>query len=176
MPTPAPDPHHIAFLRLYAEHEGAIQTFVRSLLNSRDEAAEVMQEVLIVLWQEFDRVREFRPWAFGVARNMVLRRLRANRRDRHVFNEELVRQLAEDASGMAERHATHREALAECLNKLPATQRQLTLTAYTKGTRIDELARQRGQTPMTLYKVLHRIRQALLDCVRRSLAAEGELL
>jgi RNA polymerase sigma-70 factor (ECF subfamily) len=46
------------------------------------------------------------------------------------------------------------------------------LTAYTKGTRMDNLASQRGQSPMALYKLLHRIRQALLDCVQRTLAQE----
>jgi len=145
---------------------------VRSLLASREETAEVMQEVLLVLWQKFDQVEEFRPWAFGVARNMVLRNLRARKQDRHVFDEQLVQQLADDASTLAQRHAGHREALDQCLNKLPATQRQLVLTAYTKGIRIDQLASSRGQTPMAVYKALHRIRQALLQCVQRTIARE----
>jgi RNA polymerase sigma-70 factor (ECF subfamily) len=170
---PAPDPNHLAFLRHYAEHEGALQTFVRSLVGSREQAAEVMQEVVVVLWQKYDRVDEFRPWAFGVARNMVLRHLRARKRDRHVFNEELVERLADDAASMAERHAVHREALQDCLGKLSAAHRQLVLTAYTQGARIDDLAARRGQTAMALYKLLQRIRQALLECVRRSTAAEG---
>ena len=52
-------------------------------------------------------------------------------------------------------------------------QRELVLAAYAKGTRIDELAAQRGQTAMSLYKLLHRIRQALLECVRRTIASGG---
>ena len=173
MPPPKPESDHAAFLRLYAEHQGALQTFVRSLLSSREEAAEVMQEVLLVLWQKYDQVEEFRPWAFGVARNMVLRHLRSQKQDRHVFSEDLVHQLADDASTLVERHAGHREALEHCLNKLPATHRELVLTAYTKGTRIEDLATRRGQTPMALYKVLHRIRQGLLECVQGAVA-KGE--
>jgi len=172
MPISTPAPDHSAFLRLYAEHEGALQSFVRSLLGSREEAAEVMQEVLVVLWQKFDKVEEFRPWAFGVARNMVLRHLRAQKQDRHIFDEDLVNQLAEDAVTMVERHIGQREALDGCLGKMPETQRQLVLTAYTKGTRIDELAIRRGQTPMALYKLLHRIRQTLLECVERTISKE----
>lgn len=167
-----PDSTDVVFLRLYAEHEGALQSFVRSLVSTREAAAEVMQEVLVVLWQKFDQVEEFRPWAFGVARNMVLRHLREQKQDRHVFDENLVIQLAEDASTLVDRHLGHREALEDCLNKLPETQRQLVLNAYTKGTRMDDLAVRRGQTPMALYKVLHRIRQALLECVERKIAQE----
>jgi RNA polymerase sigma-70 factor (ECF subfamily) len=107
-----------------------------------------------------------------VAKNIALRHLRRQSRDRHVFDDELVNQLADDASALVPVHDGHREALEHCLEKLPAAQRELVLTAYTKGTRMDELATRRGQTPMALYKLLHRIRQALLECVERTLAKE----
>lgn len=163
---------HNQFLRLFAANEAALHTFVRSLLPSRQEAADVMQEVAVTLWQKFDSADDFRPWAFGVARNMALRHLRSRARDRHVFDDDLVNRLADEAVEMEQRHLTQREALSGCLQKLPAVQRELALAAYTKGTRIDELAAQRGQTPMSLYKLLQRIRQALLECVRRSLTQE----
>ena len=79
--------------------------------------------------------------------------------------------LADDQPRL-QRHSDQREALESCLQKLPATQRELVLTAYTKGTRMVDLATRRGQTPMALYKLLHRIRQALLECMRRTLAQE----
>jgi RNA polymerase sigma-70 factor (ECF subfamily) len=170
------DQQHNQFLRLFAEHEPAVRTFVRSLLAARSGASEVMQEVGVVLWQkfaEFDASRDFRKWAFGVARYEVLTYLRDKLRDRHIFDDALVNRLADDAAAAEPRHDAQREALEACLQKLPPTQRELVLSAYTKGTRIDELAAQRGQTPMSLYKVLHRVRQALLECVRRQLAVEG---
>lgn len=129
----------------------------------------------MTLWQkfgEFDATRDFRKWAFGVVRYKVLAYLRDQARDRHVFDDELVNQLADEAIVMGQRHDAQREALDECLQKLPAIQREMVLTAYTKGTRMDELAAQRGQTPMSLYKMLHRIRQMLLECVRRTITQE----
>jgi RNA polymerase sigma-70 factor (ECF subfamily) len=128
------------------------------------------------LWQkfaEFDASRDFRKWAFGVARYEVLSHLRDLVRDRHVFDDALVNRLADDAAVAEPRHDAQREALEACLKKLPAAQRELVLSAYAKGTRIGELAAQRGQTAMSLYKVLHRIRRGLLECVRRQLATEG---
>ncbi|WP_395747709.1 sigma-70 family RNA polymerase sigma factor [Prosthecobacter sp.] len=172
MPTPVDDVQHSQFLRLFAANEAALRTFVRSLLPSPQEAADVMQEVAVVLWQKFAGADEFRPWAFGVARNMVLRHLRSKARDRHVFDDELVSQLADESAAMEQRHLAQREALTACLQKLPTVRRDLALAAYTKGTRMDELAAQRGQTPMSLYKLLQRIRQVLLECVRRTLNQE----
>jgi RNA polymerase sigma-70 factor, ECF subfamily len=167
--------HHNQFLRLFAAHEPALRTFVRSLLPSISDVSEVMQEVAVVLWQkfaEFDATRDFRKWAFGVARYEALGYLRDKVRDRHVFNDELVGRLADEAAGAEQRHGAQREALETCLQKLPETQRALVLSAYAKGTRMDELAAQRGQTAMSLYKMLHRIRQTLLECVQRTVARE----
>ena len=172
MPPPSDPPQHDQFLRLYAEHEVALHTFVRSLLPKREEASEVMQEVIVALWQGFASAREFRPWAFGVARNVARMHLRRRVRDRHVFDEDLVNRLADMAVQQEAQHHSERETLEHCLQKLPLSQKELVLAAYTKGTRIDELATRRGQTPMALYKLLHRIRQALLDCVERTLATE----
>lgn len=174
---PSPDDHHYSqFLRLFAEHEPAVRTFIRSLVPTRADASEVMQEVAVILWQkfgDFDATRDFRKWAFGVARFEALAFLRDRARDRHVFDEELTARLADAAAAAAPRHDAQREALEGCLQKLPATQRELVISAYASGTRIDELAARRGQTAMSLYKMLHRIRQALLDCVRREISAEN---
>ena len=172
MSPPSEHERHAQFLRHYAESEVALHTFVRSLVPTRQMASEVMQDVIIVLWEKFDAAADFQGWAFGVAKNVALRHLRRQSRDRHVFDDELVNQLADDAVALVPVHDGHREALERCLDKLPAAQRELVLTAYTKGTRMDELATRRGQTPMALYKLLHRIRQALLECVERTLAKE----
>jgi RNA polymerase sigma-70 factor (ECF subfamily) len=172
MSPPSEHERHAQFLRHYAESEVALHTFVRSLVPTRQMASEVMQDVILVLWEKFDAAADFQGWAFGVAKNIALRHLRRQSRDRHVFDDELVNQLADDASALVPVHDGHREALEHCLEKLPAAQRELVLSAYTKGTRMDELATRRGQSPMALYKLLHRIRQALLECVERTLAKE----
>ena len=166
------DPQHNQFLRLYAEQEQALHGYVRSMLPDRHEASEVMQEVIVTLWQKFEGAEDFRKWAFGVARMKVLHHLQRRKRDRHVFGDELVQQLANRQEELESRHTAQREALEKCLEKLPQGQRELVITAYTKGSRIDELAAQRGETAMAIYKKLHRIRQALMECVRRTLTQE----
>lgn len=169
------DQMHRKFIRLFTEHEPAIRTFVRSLVPMRADAAEVMQKVALVLWEklaEFDEKRDFRKWSFGIARFEVLAHLRDRSRDRHVFDDALVSRLAEEASEAEPRHSRQREYLEACLQKLPTVQRETVLAAYAPGICIGELAVQLGQTPMSLYKVLHRIRQTLLDCVRRESGRE----
>jgi len=170
------DSRHEMFLRLYAAHEPALRAFVRSLVPMVADANDVMQEVAVVLWQKFGEYatsEDFRRWAFGVARFKVLAWHRDRMRDRHIFGTDLTELLATEAEIDASRLERQREALRLCLEKLPADQRQLVDTAYAPGSRIEELARRTGQTAMALYKRLHRIRMALVECTRHVMLKEG---
>ena len=167
------DERTAAFLRLYAESEPVLRTFVRSLVPSREMASEVIQDVLLVLWQKFESAENFKAWSFGVARNVVARHMRSRYRDRHVFDDELVERLAEDSLRLSEAHDGQRAALDHCLEKLHPNHRDLLLSAYSKEVQMDELATRLGRTPMSLYKWLHRVRRALMECVLRRVREEG---
>jgi RNA polymerase sigma-70 factor, ECF subfamily len=172
MQQPVDTAKHDRFLRLVAEHQAALHNFIRSMLPNRAEASEVLQDVMVVLWQKFDAAEDFKKWAFGVARLETLKFLQSRARDRHVFDDALAIRLADDMVSLEQRHLSQREALESCLKKLGDTQRKLTLEAYTKGVHMNELAEQHGKTPMARYKLLHRIRQTLMDCVRRQITME----
>lgn len=168
--------HHDRFLRLFLEHEPSLRVFVRSLLFTHEEAREVMQEVAAVLWRKFDAGlddKAFRRWAFGVARMEVLAFRRDRARDRHMFGEEVVELLAQTVQEQDGTLEAERRVLDLCLQKLPAGQRRLVEAAYAPGARIDQMAGQLGRTAMALYKALHRIRLALMDCMRRAMTTEG---
>jgi len=166
---------HRDFLMLFSTNQSAVQGFVRSLLSGREDVREVMQEIAVVLWEKFDQFdssRDFRKWACGVARYEVLSFIRDRSRDRHVFDDSLLNTLAEEAiSGDQGEH--RKSALESCLEKISTKQKDLVLKAYEPDCRIDALAEQRGQTAMSLYKVLHRIRRTLFECIQQKMKAEG---
>ena len=173
--TAAENDRHDRFLRLYVEHEEALRGFVRSLVPTLEDAREVMQQTAAVLWRKFDDSADFRPWAFGVAKFEALAFLRDRARDRHVFGDEVLALLEAEAMEVAQSSEQEERALEQCLQKLSAAQRELVETAYAPGTRMDELARSAGRTPMALYKSLHRIRMILADCVQLTLNQKEEL-
>jgi RNA polymerase sigma-70 factor (ECF subfamily) len=174
--TPAEQDRHDHFLRLYVGQEEALRGFVRSLVPTREDAREVMQEVAAVLWRKFEQLEspdDFRRWAFGVARFEALAWMRDRARDRHVFDAEVLALLADDAAQAADALEARREALEHCLGKLPGPQRELVRAAYAPGARIDALAERMGRSAMSLYKTLHRIRISLVECTERTLGREG---
>lgn len=149
--------------------EPAIRAFVRSLVPTVADSNDVMQEVAIVLWQKFAEYKttdDFRRWSFTVAKWKVLSWQRDRMRDRHVFGSDMLELLADESEGQAEILEAQREALRDCLERLPARQRVLVDSAYAPDARIDAIAARIGVTAMSLYKKLHRIRVLLLDCTR----------
>ncbi len=167
---------HDRFLRLFMEHEDSLRVYLRSLLFSKEEMREVMQEVAVVLWKKFDEEMDslsFRKWAFGVARMEVLAFRRDRARDRLCFGEEVFDLLTTSNMEEAERLAAERQALDTCLEKLPDQDRKLLEAAYTPEVRVDVLAERLGRTAMSLYKKIHRIRLILVDCTRQELARES---
>ena len=67
-----------------------------------------------------------------------------------------------------------REALAGCIEKLGPRDRDLLARRFTDGATTQSTSEQVGRSVEAVYKALARIRQALFDCVQRTLAREGQ--
>ena len=169
---------HHRFLRSFTAHEPALRAYVRRLVPARADADDIMQEVSVVLWEKFGSFRQggnFKAWAFGVARYEVLAWLRDKGRDRLVLDEEVVAKLADEAVAEEPRLASQRAALEDCMAKVEPGQRALLMQAYGEDASIQDVAAHSGRTVAGFYQWLHRMRKLLLDCVRRTLAREGEV-
>ncbi len=169
------DKHEI-FLTLFTANEAAIRAFVRRMVPTRQDSADVMQGIALVLWRKFHELDDrdgFRKWAFSVARYESLGWLRDKCRDRHVLSEDVLNVVAEESARRESWLAEQRDALDACLEKLPQPQRRLVLAAYAPEAEIQQVAQQSGRTVAAFYQWLHRIRLQLVECTRRTLQAEG---
>ena len=167
---------HERFLTLFTVNEPAIRAFVRRLVPTRQDAADVMQDVALVLWRKFPELEEpvqFRKWAFGVARYETLAWLRDKARNRLVLADDVLNNVAHESSQIENQLSAQREALEDCLEKLPSEQRTLVLAAYAPHVRMQDVAKHGGRTVAAFYQWLHRMRLRLLECTRRTLQAEG---
>lgn len=170
------DTRYEDFLRVFARDREQLFAYVFSLLPHRADAEDVFQRCSLLLWRkfaEFDRDREFLPWACGVAFYEVRNFLRSVERDRLQFSAELIDQLAESRLESLGRAGDRLSALRDCLEQLQVADRELISVFYGSSERLNAFAQASGQALQTLYNRLSRIRQALLRCVDRRLALEG---
>jgi RNA polymerase sigma-70 factor (ECF subfamily) len=167
-----------AFLDQFLKAERRIFAYIFTILPHRADAEDVLQEVSKMMWEKFDAQmppRDFVAWGCRIAHFRVQEHRRSRRRQRVIFSDELLEQLAETASMQAsalrldERH----EALSFCLGKLGQRDRALLAERLKDGATARSTAETIGLSIDSVYKALARIREALHHCIARSLAAEG---
>lgn len=162
------------FLRLFVKHEEALRAFARVLLPTWEAVDEVLQEASVVMWKklaQLDAQENFLPWAKVIVRFEALRMRRDHARDRHVFSDEVLELLANEAADVVEDvWEREREALKDCLQHLAPHHRELMLAPYAGEGRVTRLAEEMGRTVNSLYKLLGRLREKLLRCVEDKLA------
>lgn len=175
MGSPA-DQQHQNFLRAFTLHEPAIRAFVRRLVPARADADDILQEVAIVLWEKFDEFRQdgdFRAWAYGIAKYKVLSRLRDLSRDRIVLSSDVIELIATSSLEAEPQLERERQMLEFCFKKIPPEEQELLAKAYDSNSRIQDIAGLSGRSIRGFYQWLYRMRQMLLDCIRRELAKEA---
>lgn len=164
-----------AFMALLMQHRHRLYAFIaKQLVNSAD-VEDVFQKTSIVLWRkmsEFDSGGSFFHWACGIAFNEVRNFLTVQRRSRLHFDAELVEQLAQEARDEGEASEARLTALRRCLEQLPQRQQQILQRCYAGAESITDVATLLGRERGALYKQLARLRDKLLECIRRKLVQE----
>ncbi len=155
--------------RLYA--------YILSILGDASAAEDVLQETNLAITRQISRdlsIGSFPAWACGVARFQVLAYRKRARRERLVFNDELVNLLAHEAEQQTGEIGSRRRALRTCLKKLSPQQRSLILSRYEPGATVQGIAAKLERSVGAISQTLYRIRATLLECIRRTVASEGE--
>ena len=167
------------FVALFARHERAVRGVIRSMLPSSQDADEVMQEVGLACWHKFsnfqtdDSQDAFFRWACVIARFEVLKYRRKCARDRLVLSDETIQLLSAEAEDRALIAEQERQALEDCLNRMPPADQRLLLSVHTRGDSVADIARQLGQNARRLYSRVNALRDLLGECVRQKLAEGG---
>jgi RNA polymerase sigma-70 factor (ECF subfamily) len=165
-------------MALMTQHQRRIFAYIYTLVPDRYDAEDLLQETSLVICEKFDAFKEgtdFVAWACQIAYWRVRYARQKFARSKVVFQQELVDALAQTAAVMPEELDQRHEALAHCLQKLPARDRELVLTRYEPGSGVPEAAKRSGRSLEAAYKALARIRKLLLDCVTHKLESEGAI-
>ena len=123
-----PEPNAEDYLQLLVEHERPLEMYVHSLVNSADDADDIVQECKVVMWRhfgKFDVGTNFLAWARKIALNQILNyRRKEKRRATSAVDQAFIESVAAEIEKRSD-HLEHRaEALRDCLRKLPQAHRQ----------------------------------------------------
>jgi RNA polymerase sigma-70 factor (ECF subfamily) len=161
------------FLRLLMGNQDKIYTYILSMVHNMNDADDVMQDVVTVMWRKFDDYQEgssFLAWSITIARYLVLKFFEKNRRSRIPFSDELAEKIASVTTNKLESYNERLEALEGCMKKLSPENQELIKMRYYSKTPTKAIAVERGILPHKMYRYMAKIHQMLQDCVRRTLS------
>ncbi len=161
---------------LMTQHRRRIFSYIYTLVPSRHDAEDILQETSLVVCEKFTQFQpgtDFAAWACQIAYWEVRRARQKYARAKVLFDQDVVDAVAETAATMLDEVSERHEALAHCLQKLHPRDRELVLVRYEPGSGVEEAARRSGRSLDAAYKALGRLRKLLLDCVSNQLATEG---
>ncbi len=157
---------------LWTKAHPLVFAFIRTTIRDFHRSEDVMQEVAATVAEKFDqydRTRPFPPWAIGIARNKVLACLRKHTSDRHVFDDETVGKIATVYGDVGEELSDMRSALEVCVSKVQGRARMLLEMRYLRDQTPAAISKAMGMTTNAVSVMLHRVRQALKECIQRQL-------
>ena len=165
------------FVRLFTSHQLDIYLYVHSLVPDPNDAGEVLQNANVVLWEkreQFELGRDFRPWAFQVARYEVLKFKSTRKRKCLCFSDALVDELALEATNCGSIGDDILDEMRRCVAQLAARDRDVLNRRYSAMASCESIAKSIGQPVRWVYKALSRIRRELYDCVARHVDTRRE--
>jgi len=154
-----------------------IRIFLSAHATSIDMIEEVLQSTLVVCYENIGKYElrgTFLSWAKGIARNLLLKEVKA--RSRYVSpDEDVLDRIVIDAA-MNSLHAQKREEeyvehLRACLTLLPEESRQLIQHRYFDKMSVRDLAKLKNRTETWTAVALFRIRDLLRDCMMKEVAS-----
>jgi RNA polymerase sigma-70 factor (ECF subfamily) len=174
-PSMISEKRYESFLKLMVEHEPRIRSFLRGLLPTWHDVEDVTQEASLVAWRKFGDFEEgtsFGGWLLTIARYEALKHRRRVARSPLVFADDVWNLLEEEANE-ENVQPIHRRHLDVCLEKLAPVKRDLLLKVHSPGVVMREVAMQTGKNVQAIYKIIQRLRKAVLDCVTNAISKES---
>lgn len=165
------DPHD-RFLEKFTRAQPVLRRFVLAHVPDFHQAEDVLQQIALVLWRKFPEFKPgmaFEHWAFGVARREVLHTRRTSARLRQVLSGEVAEEFEEQLQASAPQFDERSVFVDECLRKLPERMRAAVEQKYSAGLSSEKTATSLGLTVNALRIMLCRARQAIDECLRKSL-------
>ncbi len=165
------------FVRLIIAHQPNLRAYIISLMPGVEGAADVLQEVNLVLWEKmhtFEMGTNFRAWAFAIARLEVKSHFRhLHKTEIPMLPDSVAAKLADQFDELYEAKPEHVEvrlrALKQCLKRLDGKDRKMVEARYTGANNIRDFAVSTGIPANTLRVKLHRIRNGLRRCITERL-------
>ncbi|AQT68057.1 RNA polymerase sigma factor [Anaerohalosphaera lusitana] len=166
------------YFRLLTQNYRKIYSYILTLVPSRSDADDIMQETATVMWTKFSEFKEgtnFAGWGIRIAYFQVLYFYRKNKARPVQFPADILEKMGAAAEKKSGQNEELLKTLRECVERLDERDRKLLQMRYEQGMAPKNLAEFLSKPVKGIYRSMSRIHNTLVMCIRRTLAAEESL-
>jgi RNA polymerase sigma-70 factor (ECF subfamily) len=163
------------FLSLLMTNQRRINSYILSVVPNFNDADDIMQETISVMWRKFDGFQigtDFAGWGLKVAHYCILDYRKKKSKDRLVFSDRIFQQINEIANETPDDTDDRIRHLRNCIEKLQSADQRLLKARYELNCNANGLAVQLDRSVQYVYKHLARIHHALNLCLKRAFREE----
>ncbi len=133
-----------AFDQLYARYCKKLLSFSISIIKSREEAENIVQEVFLALWMNRDKIgsdASVKYYIFTITYNTAISALRKKAKDEKFFEQlKNMQELSVEPDNLHSEYSELEGKLSEIINELPARQREVFILHKINGLKYHEIA------------------------------------
>lgn len=155
---------------LMTEYQSKLFAYIYSQTTDPEATQEILQETNIVIWkkrEQFEFGTSFNAWSQSIAYFQIKAFRQKRRRDRLVFDDEVMDRMSDKAEELEEKYDIRKEKLKVCIGKLKERYRHIVKKRYQDGISVNRIAEEEGIPANTVTQSLFRVRQKLIECVKK---------
>ena len=158
-----------AYASLVAKHKNLVFSIVLKIVNNREDAEEISQDVFLKAYQSlstFERKSKFSTWLYRIAYNAAISKTRKKRVEMVAIEETVITNYSTDEIGrnMNELEENDRQLILEkALHRLPEEDNLLITLFYKNENSIEDISDITGLSVSNVKVRLHRIRKKLYE-------------
>ena len=158
-----------AYASLVAKHKNLVFSIVVKIVNNREDAEEISQDVFLKAYQSlntFERKSKFSTWLYRIAYNAAISKTRKKKVEMVAIEETVITNYSTDEIGrnMNELEENDRQLILEkALQRLPEEDNLLITLFYKNENSIEDISDITGLSDSNVKVRLHRIRKKLYE-------------
>ena len=173
-----PDSSGAAITRALFQHRAAVFGYLMAHTGNFNDAEDLFQDVCTYVFEKYSEFKpgtNFRAWVMEITRYKVLSYYKESGGKRRLLQltPEIAERMAQSGAGSQD-EKPEVAALRNCLKRLTGKKRELILGRFGKGLSCQEVAKNVGWTPESVYVALSRLKSALEECVQGQLPPRAE--
>ncbi len=158
-----------AYASLVAKHKNLVFSIVVKIVNNREDAEEISQDVFLKAYQSlntFEKKSKFSTWLYRIAYNAAISKTRKKKVEMVAIEETVITNYSTDEIGrnMNELEENDRQLILEkALQRLPEEDNLLIILFYKNENSIEDISDITGLSDSNVKVRLHRIRKKLYE-------------